>query len=532
MILQIIKNELPGIKKYILFEIGYILFDVLTLVIVNAVLGNVFPENTHFRNLLLFLFALLLNVTLYLQVQKISVRIVETIIGKIRWGVIEKVQQADLESFEKLGKAHIYNAITLDTQIISDVAHTFGWLNDAALLCVGLLTYQFVVCKPAFFFTAAIFGLGGLIYTGAILWSKKWIHCARDTEEALFDGISDTLYGFKELKINDKKNDDFFHQTLVKRSAENRVCRTKAENALASSNVMASFFECAAFVPIIFIIPAFGDFSIHELAVSVVSLLFFPFNLIKDTIPYIIRGWISVERVESLIKRLENLKPDTPTETGPASTLGFKEIRYRQICFSYRDQKGNPSFSIDHIDLSIGPGEIIFVTGGNGSGKSTLIKTLVGLYAPVSGSIEVDGAVITRSEFRSLFSAVFSDFHLFDRLYGSGDVEEDHVKELLKTMALEGSVSFKDNRFSPLTLSGGQRKRLALIEALLEDKPVYVFDEWASDQSPHFRDYFYHHLLPSLKKRGKAVIAVTHDDHFFHAADRIFKMDYGRFARE
>lgn len=533
MILRIIKNELHGIKRYLLFEVGYIFFDLMTLVIINGVLGDIFPENTEIRNLLLFLFALLLNLTFYLQAKKISIGIVETIIGKIRWGIIEKVHRTDLESFEKLGKSSIYNTITMDTQTLSDVAHTFGWVNDALLICASLLAYQFIICKPAFFFTAGIFGLGALIYTTEILLAKKWFHQAREREKKLFDAIGGVIYGFKELKINDRKNDHFFNQALVKRSAENRLARTRAENALAFGNVTASFFEWAAFIPILFIIPAFGRFSIHELAVSVVSLLFFPFNLIKDTIPYLLRGWIAVERIEALIKTLETLKSNEPEGAVLEEEPGrFKELHYRNLCFSYLDRKGNPAFSIDHIDLSIIPGEILFITGGNGSGKSTLIKTLVGLYTPVSGSIEKDGEAISTSALRNLFSVVFFDCHLFDRLYGLGTVEVRQVEMLLKTLGLDEIVSFRENRFTPLTLSGGQRKRLALLEALLEEKPVYVFDEWAADQSPRFRDYFYHHLLPTLKKQGKTVIAVTHDDQFFHMADRVLKMDYGRFARE
>ncbi len=528
MIAEIIKSELPLIKKYIVFEVCYIVFDVFTLVMVNAVLGDIFPEETEFRNLLLFLTGLLLNVGLYMQAQKMSVRIVTGMIGKLRGRIMEKVQQAELESFERLGKSSIRNALSLDTQTIADVAHTFGWMGDAALLCIGLLTYQFLVCRPAFLFTAGVFSVGGLIYAAEILWAKKWIHRARDQEKELFDGLSHVIYGFKELKVNDRKSDDFFHQGLKPVSAANRSHRTRAENALALGNVLASVVECAAFVPVIFILPAFGDFSIHALVVSVVSLLFFPFNLIKDTIPYILRGWISVERIEELVAELEKLASERSMEPVREGPLRFRELCYEQICYAYRDREGNPSFSLDHIDFSIAPGEVVFITGGNGSGKSTLLKTITGLYAPVAGRVRLDGAEVTMARHRDLFAVIFADFHLFDRLYGLGDLDLDQVGELLKTMELDNKVVYKDKGFQPLTLSGGQRKRLALIAAMLEDKPIYIFDEWAADQAPQFRDYFYHVLLPGFKKAGKAVIAVTHDEGFFPSADRIYTMEYGR----
>ena len=81
-------------------------------------------------------------------------------------------------------------------------------------------------------------------------------------------------------------------------------------------------------------------------------------------------------------------------------------------------------------------------------------------------------------------------------------------------------MRIEDGRLSTVDLSTGQRKRLALVLALLRDRPVFVFDEWAADQDPEFRDAFYNQVLPELKRRGKTVICVTHDDGFFHLADR------------
>ena len=88
-------------------------------------------------------------------------------------------------------------------------------------------------------------------------------------------------------------------------------------------------------------------------------------------------------------------------------------------------------------------------------------------------------------------------------------------------------MSYADGRFSTLDLSTGQRKRLAMVAALLDDKPIYIFDEWAADQDPGFRRYFYEGLLGELKARGKTVLAVTHDDRYFGVADRVVKRGEG-----
>jgi putative pyoverdin transport system ATP-binding/permease protein len=173
----------------------------------------------------------------------------------------------------------------------------------------------------------------------------------------------------------------------------------------------------------------------------------------------------------------------------------------------------------------------LFIVGGNGSGKTTLLKVIAGLYEPRTGAINVDDVQATRSlqpRYRSLFAGVFGDFHLFDRLYGVRKIDEATADDLLARMGISHKVKIVDGRFSTLDLSTGQRKRLALIASLLEDRLVYIFDEWTADQDPHFREEFYRKILPGLKSHGKTIIAITHDDRYWDQCDRIVKLDYGQ----
>jgi putative ATP-binding cassette transporter len=183
------------------------------------------------------------------------------------------------------------------------------------------------------------------------------------------------------------------------------------------------------------------------------------------------------------------------------------------------------------VSFSITPGRITFIIGGNGSGKSTLLKVIAGLYAPDSGTIRVDGtplAAIDPQSYRELFAAIFADFHLFERLYGLLGTDPEQVTSLLREMELDRKVRFIDDRFTTLELSTGQRKRLALIVSLLDERPVFLFDELAADQDPEFRRFLYEQLLPRLRAGGHAVIAATHDDRYFHVADTLIKMEYGK----
>ncbi len=188
------------------------------------------------------------------------------------------------------------------------------------------------------------------------------------------------------------------------------------------------------------------------------------------------------------------------------------------------------------LDLEFRRGEVLLLVGANGSGKTTLAKVLTGLYPPEAGAVWVDGREITqenRDAYRQLFSAVFSDFFLFDSLLGlPAEDLAAKARYYLERLQLDHKVSIVGDRFSTIALSQGQRKRLALLTSFLEDRSFYVFDEWAADQDPVFKEFFYRELLAELKARGKAVLVITHDDRYFHLADRLVRLDYGQVREE
>jgi putative ATP-binding cassette transporter len=212
----------------------------------------------------------------------------------------------------------------------------------------------------------------------------------------------------------------------------------------------------------------------------------------------------------------------------------FGTIEMRDIVFSYTDISSDSVFKIGPIDFTLQSGELVFLMGGNGSGKSTFLKVLAGLYAPDSGTIRLDGRRIddaNRNLYRALISAIFTDYHLFQRLYGIENPDADEVDRLLREFLLDDKTRLTDGEFQTLSLSSGQRKRLALIVSLLEKRPILLLDEWAADQDPEFRHKFYNELLPTLNRAGVTLIVVTHDTRYVDELDiaaRKIRMDEGR----
>jgi putative ATP-binding cassette transporter len=204
----------------------------------------------------------------------------------------------------------------------------------------------------------------------------------------------------------------------------------------------------------------------------------------------------------------------------------------RQVTHAYHTEQEENGFTLGPIDLTLRPGELVFIVGGNGSGKSTLAKLITGLYIPETGVIELDGQIVeahNREWYRQHFSVIFADFYLFERLLGLDSSDLDgRAEDYLQRLHLDHKVRITDGHLSTIRLSQGQRKRLTLLTAYLEDRPIYLFDEWAADQDPVFKDLFYREFLPELRDRGKTVLVISHDDHYFHLCDRLIKLDYGQ----
>src|SRR5690606_37254453 len=222
--------------------------------------------------------------------------------------------------------------------------------------------------------------------------------------------------------------------------------------------------------------------------------------------------------------------PPLPPGHGPGPRAGAPDVNgKRRVSHAGSDGRPVPlgpppgpapgeddGFTLGPVDLVFEPGQITFVVGGNGSGKSTLAKLITGLYVPRTGTVSLNGEAIDHQNiewFRQHSSAICTDFHLFEDYLGFDrpGIDEE-VRHYLRELRLDDKVDVRNGTLTTIALSQGQRKRLALLTALLEDRPIYVFDEWAADQDPKFREVFYNEILDELKRRGKTVIVITHDD--------------------
>jgi putative ATP-binding cassette transporter len=284
----------------------------------------------------------------------------------------------------------------------------------------------------------------------------------------------------------------------------------------------------------IFLLPSLLGIGVGTMTVYVFTTLYMKASLaeIMNILQSLGRASVSVKRVEdlgfSLLAYPQELESVGESDPQPS----WERLELSGITHSYRSEGDEQEFALGPIDLTLYPGEIVFLVGGNSSGKTTLAKLITGLYAPDSGEIRLNGKLITKQnqdDYRQWFSAIFSEFYIFERFFGFEDSFIDvKAAEYLVKLHLEHKVKIKDGTLSSIDLSQGQRKRLALLTAYLEDRLIYLFDEWAADQDPFFKEVFYYQLLPELKARGKTTVVISHDDHYYKVADRIIKLDRGK----
>jgi putative ATP-binding cassette transporter len=462
--------------------------------------------------------------------QTVFVQLGQSTKAALRMRTIRSVTGASYQSIERQGAAKALTVLTqdLDTIVVFFLSVPGLAMNGSIVLgCLaylGYLSWQVLVVAVV---TVVIGSLGfHLANTRAMFHLRH----SRNREDDLVKDFRALFDGAKELKLHRRRKNAFEDAIAVNVEAV-RAQRTRGYvlyTAAASwgSMILLAFIGC-----VLFLLTRFQMVETHVLSGYAVVFLYMimPIEGLLSSIPSLSSAKVALERIDQVNRDLphENVEPSE-------SAQSFETIALSGVTHSYFREKENEVFTLGPVNLEFRPGELVYLIGGNGSGKTTLAKMIVGLYVPEGGQILLNGAAVNEAErdrYRQHFSVVFNDFFLFDELHGM-DLHglDAEARQLLELLHLEHKVTIRDGKFSTTDLSQGQRKRLALLVAYLEDRPFYVFDEWAADQDPTFKDVFYRSLLPDLKTRGKTVLVITHDDRYFSLADRYIKLDYGQVA--
>ncbi|WP_154659321.1 cyclic peptide export ABC transporter [Paenibacillus massiliensis] len=444
--------------------------------------------------------------------------------------LIKHVQAADFASIQNMEDGKIHAGLNNDTETLSVVANIIvtSFTSLVTLLCcfiyIGLINfYGFLLSFGIILVAAGIYALVGK-------YANRIYERTRDVQNVFFRYIHDLLGGFKELKISRKKTMEF-QTDMIEQCAEYRDQKIKAALAFANVFVAGELLFTIVIGVVVFWFPLlFSSMETSQLRNYIFIFLYMtgPVNSLLNCIPELLRTRISYKRIQGLMSELQIVRtPETCNHSVDGETQ-FEQLSLENVHYSYTS-KDRQSFAMGPVNCVFKAGEITFITGGNGSGKSTLGMVLTGLYHPSQGSLCLNGVAVEPGQLNDRVSAVFNDYYLFSKLYGIPYAErKKEIAHYLKLLRMDEKVKVEEGKFSTTKLSTGQRKRLGLLVTYLEDHDIFFFDEWAADQEPGFREFFYNELLPALKTRGKCVIAITHDDRYFDKADQILEMELGQ----
>ncbi|KMJ44710.1 ABC transporter, partial [Xenorhabdus khoisanae] len=453
-------------------------------------------------------------------------------IFSLRLSLSNKILRAPLKKLNKIGRHGLLAVLTKDVDVF---VHSFMLAPSVfgnVTLIIACFSYLAWMSWQLFVILAALSLIAMYMF---YIWEKyplRLMTSMRDQVDKIYLNFQSLINGSKELKLNKQKGNLFVDKVIAPAANVFKEICIKANSSYAWL-INASSVTFYIIIGIsIFIVPIWIPQEPSTLFTVALLVLFLsgPISEVIGAIPELREAEVSLNKMRRLDNELEEALSEQIEGPSPFHNKLPIELELKDVVHHYTTDKEDRQFALGPLSLKISQGEIVFIVGGNGSGKTTLAMLLVGLFEQESGSVSLNGVPVTSANnehYRQFFSAVFSDYHLFEQLLNSDANVTEKATHYIESLNMSHKVKIVDGGFSTTNLSAGQRKRLALVSAYLEDRPIYLFDEWAADQDPVFKRLFYTELLPELKANGKTIIVISHDDGYFDSADRIIKLEDG-----
>lgn len=507
----------------------------LLLLINNAIAGS--PAVYFGRyNYLAFIGLIALSFVSSAFFQNYMVSITNGILYDLELSIVQRIRQTTFQCFERLGVEKLYAAVS-DARILSRVPEIFVSVINSLVTILCTLCYLFWISPLG---GVAILGLMGAlfaIYQFRNVRLERNLNKVRDLQNGYYKSLNELLHGFKQVRMSFSRSNNLYNKHILVNRDNAKELSTKTSKDYVINELIGVYSWYIVLGFVIFLLPVLFDFKIAQIAAFITAVLFMmsPVSQLIMFFPFQTSFKIALQRINRIYDELEV----QPAVAQPAMLpdTKFSSIRFENVTYEY-DELGIQQFTLQPVNLTINAGDILFIVGPNGSGKSTFIKLLTGLYMPVGGKIFIDEQEVDWQQYAAFcnnMTAVLTDYHLFKENYDEFDLQSADSKYPLykKHFNLDGILEVnRDRNWVNINVSKGQQKRLALLLGMLEDKPLLILDEWAAEQDPLNRKLFYTRWLEDMRKMGKTIIAVSHDDDYYHTADRVIRFDYGKIVSD
>lgn len=533
MFLSITFGALGGVAYGMLIPlvINSLMEDTTGLRYMEAGIQTVFSlEVSHYKKAQLFFFTCLFVLFSRIVSQVILTRISLEITTDLRVKLYNRILKAPLESVERVGASRLISGLITDVDRVIIGARTFPLILVNAATLIGMLGFLFFLNAEVFYFIIKSIFVGVVVYQVLVYFGNWYFIKSRDKVDLLHESIRALIYGIKELKVNKQNQDSFFKDYLL----ENEYAVLNASRTgYTVTSVAVNYGGLISFFIIGYLSYVYINYNAISSAeiISVIMVLLYiatPLAALMDFTHEIVTARISLKKLDTLLEEIPNEEASEEIKSLPA----WNKVTFKDIGFQYAGNERSNQFCVGPVSFEVEKSQLTFIVGGNGSGKSTLGKVISLHYGAKQGEIHFGQTKVsgeTLNSCRQAVGSIYSDYYLFDRLLGNVDeLSVQKIEQLIEELALTEKVSIIDGRFSTTSLSDGQRRRLSLLVAFMADKEMYLFDEWAADQDPEFKEVFYYKILPELRAQGKAVVVISHDDRYFHIADKLLVMENGK----
>lgn len=530
----------------------YFLLLILLLGIINSILNSallLFINNTigqkpipffSGHSGLVFSAIIIASLLISQRFQVYMIRLTNEILFEFEMSILQKLRYASFQDFEKLGKEKVYTAIN-DSRVLANVPQLFITCFNSLIMVLCCLAYMFWISVAGGMLVLFVLAALLAVYLVRNQRAEKDLNELRDLQTSYYSHLHDLLEGFREIKMSIVRNDTIFKNFLLKNRVSSKSISESTSIRYMNNELTGSYSWYIVLGVIMFTLPQFFSLSTVQVGAFLIIILYLigPVAGLITFIPTYTRVKIALNRLNEYEHLLDASAKEKIMHGEQLNGNGqFETIEFRNVKFEYFDREKERLFVFGPVSLTLYDGQKIFITGGNGSGKTTFVKLLTGLYTPSSGEILLNGHVISDKNlpcYRDQISAIFTDNYLFEENYSGFDLSKSNrsIASYIDALKLSAVMRTDGNNYLlSHSLSQGQRKRLAMVMALMEERRILVLDEWAAEQDPQFRAYFYSSILDYLQGNGKTVIAITHDDHYFHVADRIIKFDFGKIVSD
>lgn len=512
--------------------IGFIFMAFFNFMIEKLLSGSY--DRVNFVYLIMILFLFLISLWSQRALSHKIIVLSQQIYWNLRHDLLKLILASNYEEVSKK-KDEVHSTLVSDIGTITAASLGIISMITSSVVVLACLIYMLALSWKLFTVTFCVASLGVVVYAIGVKKGMKKYNMVRDIEDKFLSNFNSILFGFKEIFLNHKKGKSIYDGNIVPMSKKSFSNSVAASVTFLNSQIVTNMLLNVLVASILIYFSVNLDIEVLTVVQFLFILQYLQASIasVLMTLPSLGQAKISLERFEKLKNEWVQNDEVILDENDVLDLNSFDTIELKNIYFEHKSELNDKKFQIGPIDFTVNKGDIVFVYGGNGSGKTTFINTFTGIYAADQGGYYFNGEKINGVfHYRNLFSPVFSDFYLFEEFFGNEDFDAEKARYYLKMFELDLKVRVISKGFSSIDFSTGQRKRLALIAALLEKKPIIILDEWAADQDPHFRKKFYTEILPEIKKEGFTIVAITHDDSYYHCADKLFSMKYGKLHEE